>query len=74
MGLEVDILIQLHVWPEVYKLYYLVPGTEAIYTAKALDNANRIPVNIVTDNAITVLKVLAFRDAVSCNKNIDFVR
>ena len=48
-GREIDIIIQCQVRPEVYKLYRLVPAANAVDTSKTLNNAHRIPVDIVID-------------------------
>jgi hypothetical protein len=36
----------------------------AVNPTEALDDADRVPVNVVVDEPVAVLKVLAFRDAV----------
>ena len=58
--LQVDIIIQRHIRPEVYQLDKLVSAANTVDTTKALDDAYRIPVNVVVHQIVAVLQVLAF--------------
>ena len=71
-GLQINVLIQLDVGPVVDKLDYVVGGADSVDAAETLNNAHRIPVNIVIDEIVTILKILAFADAVGGNQKIDF--
>ena len=46
---EVDVLLQLHVGPEVDELDALVGRADAVDAAEALDDAHRVPVDVVVD-------------------------
>ena len=70
--LEVDVLLQLHVGPEVHQLDALVGGANAVDPAEALDDANRVPVDVVVDQLVAVLEVLTFGDAVGGDEQVDF--
>ncbi len=48
-----------------------IPGADGIDTAKALNEAYRIPVHVVVDEVIAILKVLAFRDAIRSDEQVD---
>ena len=68
---EVDVFIQVQVRPEINELNRRIFTADTVDTAKALDDTDRIPMNIVVYAIITVLQVLPFRDAVCTDKNID---
>ena len=46
---EVDVFLQLHVGPEVDELDALVGRADAVDAAEALDDADRVPVDVVVD-------------------------
>ena len=64
-ALELDILVQLHVRPEVDELDLGVGRSQAVDAAEALDDAHGVPVDVVVHQAVAVLQVLALGDAVS---------
>ena len=70
---KVDVIVERQVRPEVHKLNDLVPAPDTVNTPESLDNANRVPVNIVVDAIIAVLQVLTFRNTVRCNQHVDLV-
>ena len=47
---EVDVFLQLHVGPEVDELDALVGRADAVDAAEPLDDADRIPVDVVVDD------------------------
>ena len=59
-GLQINVLIQRQVRPEIHKLNVLVTTSNTIDPSKTLDDAHRIPVNIIVDQVITVLQILTF--------------
>ena len=69
---EVDVFLQLHVGPEVDELDALVGRADAVDAAEALDDAHRVPVDVVVDDGVAVLEVLAFADAVGGDQQVDF--
>ena len=62
---QTQILLEFQVGPEVHELNARVGGADAVDASEALDDAYRVPVDVVVDEPIAVLKVLTFRDAVS---------
>ena len=66
--LQPQVFFELHVGPEVYKLDTLIGGANAVDAPEALDDADGIPVYVVVNEPVTVLKVLAFRDTVGCDE------
>ena len=49
----------------------LVAGADAVDAAEALDDAHRVPVDVVVDQVVAVLKVLALGDAVGGDQDVD---
>jgi hypothetical protein len=47
-------------------------ATNAVNASEALDNPDRIPVDVVVDEVIAVLEVLAFGDAIRGNEEVNF--
>ena len=72
--LEVDVLVQRDVGPVVDELDAGVDGADAVDPAEALNDADRVPVDVVVDQVVAVLKVLAFGDAVGANQEVDLGR
>ena len=70
-GLQVDVLVQLHVGPEVDQLDDAVARAESVDAAEALDDAHRVPVDVVVDQVVAVLEVLALGDAVGGDQEVD---
>ena len=70
---EVDVMVKILVWPEVNELDDIVLGTDAVNTAKTLNDAHGVPVNVVIHQVIRVLKVLALRDAVRGDEDVDIL-
>ena len=69
--LQVDVLLQLHVGPEVDELDALVRRADAVDAAEALDDAHRVPVDVVVDEPVAVLEVLALGDAVGGDQQVE---
>ena len=68
---EVKVFVQLHVGPEVDQLDARIWRTNPVHPAEALDNAHRVPVDVVVDKEVAVLKVLAFGDTVGSDQEVD---
>lgn len=62
--LEVDVVVERHVRPVVHELDAGVLAADTVDTPETLDDANGIPVDVVVDQIVAVLKVLAFGNAV----------
>jgi len=67
---EIDVFLQLHVRPEVDELDAGVWGPQPVDAPEALDDAHRVPVDVVVDEPVAVLKILAFRDAVGGDEQV----
>ena len=65
---EVDVLLQLHVRPEVNELNAFIDRADPVDAAKTLDDAHRIPMDIVVHDCVAVLQVLTLADTVSCDQ------
>jgi hypothetical protein len=71
-ALEVDIFVEVFGGPEVDELDGVIDTTNAVNASEALDDPDRIPVDVIVHEVIAVLQVLAFRDAVRGDKEIYF--
>ena len=60
--LEVDVLVERDVRPEVDELDLGVGRADAVDAAEALDDADRVPVDVVVDQVVAVLEVLTLGD------------
>src|SRR5690606_17624162 len=56
--LEVDVFVERNVGPVVNQLDAAVGRADSIHAAKALDDAHRVPVDVVVDQVIAILQVL----------------
>jgi hypothetical protein len=50
-----------------------IPRSDAINPSKALDDAYRIPMNVVIDKIIAVLQVLTLGNAVRANEQVNLI-
>src|SRR3546814_9722032 len=64
-------LVQLHVRPEIDELDAGVGRADTVDTPETLDDAHRIPVDVVIHEEIAVLKVLAFGNAVRADEKVN---
>ena len=71
-GFQVDVFIQRHIRPEVDQLDLCVAAANTVNTPKTLNDAHGVPVNIIVDQIIAILQVLAFGDTIRRNQNINF--
>ena len=69
--LEIDVFIEVLRRPKIYQLDGVVDAADTVNAAKALDDANGIPVDIVVDEVIAVLKILALGNAVRGDEQIN---
>ena len=72
--LEVDVFVEIFGGPEVDELDGVTGAANAVNASEALDDADGVPVDVVVDEVIAVLKILAFGDAVRGDEQVDFVR
>ena len=61
---QLDIIIKFDVRPIVHQLYHFVFRTYSVDTSESLYDAHGVPVNIVVDDIVAVLKVLALGNTV----------
>ena len=71
-ALQIDVMIEIGRRPEIDHLDRIMQATDAVDPTEALDQAHWIPVNVEIDQQIGILKVLALRDAVRGDQQIDF--
>ena len=69
--LRVDVFVEVLRRPEVDQLDGCVDAADTVNAAEALDDAHGIPVDVVVDEVIAVLKVLAFGDAVGGDEQVN---
>src|SRR5208283_3164342 len=69
---QVDVLLQLQVGPEVDELDALVGRAKTVDAAEPLNDPDRIPVDVVVDDRVAVLEVLALAHAVRGDQKVDF--
>ena len=69
---QFEISIEFFGWPEVDEFNGIIFRSNSINTTKSLYNSNGIPVDIVINTNITILKVLALTHAVRSNEDVDF--
>ena len=60
--LQAQVFLEFHVGPEVHELDAFVGCAEPVDAPEALDDAHRVPVDVVVDEPVAILQVLAFRD------------
>ena len=51
----------------------LVAGADPVDAAEALDDADGVPMDVVVDQIVAILEVLALRDAIRRDEEIDFL-
>ena len=67
------IILKRFGWPEVNTTDHLVRRTDTVDTTETLDETNRIPMDIEVNLSISILQILAFRQAVGGYQNINAV-
>ena len=72
--LEVDVFLQVLRGPEIDQLDGGVHAADTVNAAKALNDADGIPVDVVIDEEIAVLKVLALGNAIGGDEQINLLR
>ena len=71
--LEIDVFFEVLGGPEVDQLDGGVDAADTVNAAKALDDPDRIPVNVVIDEQIAVLEVLALGNAIGGDKQVNLL-
>ena len=71
--LEVDVFVERDVGPVVDELDAGVRRADAVHAAKPLNDAHWVPVNVVVDQIVAVLQVLAFGDTVGADQQVNFL-
>ena len=71
--LEIEILVEVGRGPKVDQLHRMAGTTDSVDPAKALDDSHWIPVDVIIDQIVTILQVLAFRNTVSGNQQVNLI-
>ena len=72
--LEVYVFVKGDVRPVIDELNMGVAGAYTVDTPKTLNNTHGVPVYVVIDQVVTVLKILPFRNTVRTDKQINLMR
>ena len=64
---EVDVFVEVFRRPEVNEVNRRVDAADTVDTPEALDDADGIPVDVVIDEVVAVLKILTLADAIRGN-------
>ena len=51
----------------------VVSAADTVNSSEPLDNAHRVPMNVIVDEVVAVLQVLTFGDTVSRNQNVKLI-
>ena len=51
----------------------VVSASDTVNSSEPLDNANRVPMNVIVDEIVAILQVLTFGNTIGCNQNINFI-
>ena len=71
--LQAQIAVEVGGRPEIGHGDLSVAAAEPIDPAEALHEPNRVPVNVVVHHQVAILKVLAFRQAIGGDEDVDFI-
>ena len=69
--LQADIFIERDIGPVVHKLDGGIDGADTVDATESLDDADRVPVDVVIDEVVAVLEVLSFGNAIGGNENVN---
>ena len=68
---EIDVFVQVLRRPEVHQLDGFIHAADTVNAAETLNDADGIPVDVVIDEVIAVLKVLALGNAIRGDEQIN---
>ena len=51
----------------------VVSAADTVNSSEPLDNAHRVPMNVIVDEVVAILQVLTFGNTVGRNQNIEFI-
>ena len=54
-GFQINVFVERYIRPEVDQLNAGIPAAYAVHATKALDDAHRVPVNVVVNQIVAVL-------------------
>src|ERR1035438_132355 len=57
--------------PEIHQLNSSIHAPDTVYTSETLNNPNRIPMDVIVDEIVAILKILAFGDAISGDQQVN---
>lgn len=69
---QVDVFVEIGRRPKVHELDFVIETADTVYATEALDNPNWVPVDVVVDEIVAILKVLALRNTVGSDHDVDF--
>ena len=69
--LEIDVFVEVLRRPKIHQLDGVVHAADTVNATEALDDADGIPVDVVIDEVITILKVLALGNAIRGDEQIN---
>ena len=72
-GFQIDVLIQIHIRPEVDQLDTVIFTADTVDSPEPLNDADRVPVDVVVDEIVAVLQVLTFGNTVGGNQSIKLI-
>ena len=77
---QVNVFVEVGSRPEIDELNFLVLAADTVDTAKALDDAHRVPVDVVVRQQVAILKIcpseiqsVAMRMSISLSCGMDFI-
>ena len=70
---QIDVLIEIICGPEIDEINHFIQTADPVNPAKALNNPYRVPVNIVIDQQIAILEVLAFGDTIGGDQQVNLL-
>ena len=73
-ALQPQVLLHIGRGPVVHHLHGGSAAANAVNAPEPLDNAHRVPVDVVVDHSVAVLQVLPLRDAVGGNQQVNVGR
>jgi hypothetical protein len=68
---DAEVFVEVGDGPEIDELHGVVARADAVDAAKALDDANGVPVDVVVYEQIAVLKILTLADTVGGDEQVD---
>ena len=71
-ALEFDVIVKFNIRPIIDHLDDIISAAYTVDTSESLYNPHRIPMNIIIDQIVTILKILALTYTVCSYQDINF--